>query len=143
MEQRRKRRIYSRNPWLKVNPNYTSVNVQDEENDEDSVLCYYRRLIALRKSEEYRKIFTYGEFIPAFEELDGIFAFSRSLNGRQVMIAANFAQEQRTLLLPGQNAKLLLSNDSGLTESKLLSKQTEALQITLNPCDCAVFELFP
>ena len=130
-------------PWLKVNPNYTSVNVQDEENDEDSVLCYYRRLIALRKSEEYREIFTYGEFIPAFEELDGIFAFSRSLNGRQVMVAANFAQEQRTLLLPGQNAKLLLSNDSGLTESKLLSKQTEALQITLNPCDCAVFELFP
>ena len=51
------------------------MNVQDEENDEDSVLCYYRRLIALRKSEEYRKIFTYGEFIPAFEELDGIFAF--------------------------------------------------------------------
>ena len=130
-------------PWLKVNPNYTSVNVQDEENDEDSVLCYYRRLIALRKSEEYREIFTYGEFIPAFEELDGIFAFSRSLNGRQVMVAANFAQEQRTLLLPGQNAKLLLSNDSSLTESKLLSKQTEALQITLNPCDCAVFELFP
>ncbi|MFR9236614.1 MAG: hypothetical protein ACLVLH_28095 [Eisenbergiella massiliensis] len=59
------------------------------------------------------------------------------------MVAANFAQEQRTLLLPGQNAKLLLSNDSSLTESKLLSKQTEALQITLNPCDCAVFELFP
>lgn len=134
-------------PWLKVNPNYTSVNVQDEENDEASVLRYYRRLIALRKSDEYREIFTYGEFLPAFEELDGIFAFSRILDGRQIMVAANFAEEPRTLLLPGRKAKLLLSNDSSLTENSLLSKQVldqgETLRISLGSCDCAVLEIFP
>ena len=121
--------------------------VQDEENDEASVLRYYRRLIALRKSDEYREIFTYGEFLPAFEEMDGIFAFSRSLDGRQVMVAANFAEEPKTLLLPGRKAKLLLSNDSSLTENRLLSwqalEQGEALQISLGSCDCAVLEMFP
>ena len=38
-------------PWLKVNPNYQVINVALQEGDPDSVLNFYRRLIALRKAE--------------------------------------------------------------------------------------------
>lgn len=42
-------------PWLKVNSNYREINVESQEEDEDSVLNYYRRLVKVRKSQEYKK----------------------------------------------------------------------------------------
>ena len=42
-------------PWLKVNSNYKDINVQNQENDPDSVLNYYRKLVATRKSPEYKE----------------------------------------------------------------------------------------
>ena len=35
-------------PWLKVNDNYTEINMETQDADPDSVLNYYRKLIALR-----------------------------------------------------------------------------------------------
>ena len=37
--------------WLKINPDYKEINVEDQENNPDSVLNYYRKLVALRKSD--------------------------------------------------------------------------------------------
>ena len=67
-------------PWLKVNPNYVCVNVAEQENREDSVLNYYKKLIALRKSPEYRELFTYGDFEPMLEDREKILAYRRSLD---------------------------------------------------------------
>ena len=100
-------------PWLKVNPNYPAVNVESEQKREDSLLNYYKKLIALRKSPEYREVLTYGDFVPAFESEDHILAYSRVLEGKQVQVLANFGQKEAMLhsdAFPG--CKLLLSNDS-------------------------------
>ena len=64
-------------PWLKVNPNYTEINVEDQLKDEDSVLHFYKKLIALRKSEAYRETLIFGRFVPAFEADEDVFAFYR------------------------------------------------------------------
>ena len=80
-------------PWLKVNPNYTTVNVAQQEAREDSILNYYKKLLALRKSEEFRELFTYGDFQPMLETEDGILAYCRSLNGKKVVVAANFGKD--------------------------------------------------
>ena len=37
-------------PWLKLNPNFTSINAQQALADTDSVFHHYRKLIALRKA---------------------------------------------------------------------------------------------
>ena len=42
-------------PWLKVNPNYTSINAADQLDDPDSVRSFYKKLIALRKDPEYKE----------------------------------------------------------------------------------------
>ena len=100
-------------PWLKVNPNYVSVNVASEEKREDSLLNYYKKLIALRKSLEYREVLTYGDFVPAFETEDHILAYSRVLEGRQVQVLANFGQQAARLRSDDfSGCKLLLSNGS-------------------------------
>ena len=56
-------------PWLKVNPDYTKINVQVQESDPDSVLNYYRKLTALRKDPRYVQTFTYGRFVPVRERI--------------------------------------------------------------------------
>lgn len=47
-------------PWYTVNPNYTEVNVEAAEKDPDSLLNFYRKLIALR--QQYKDAAIYGEF---------------------------------------------------------------------------------
>jgi len=47
-------------PWYAVNPNYKEVNVEAAEKDPNSLLNFYRKLIALRK--EYKDTAIYGEF---------------------------------------------------------------------------------
>ena len=80
-------------PWLKVNPNYVSVNVAQQEAREDSILNYYKKLLALRKSEEFRELFTYGDFRPMLETEDGILSYCRSLNEKNVVVVANFGKD--------------------------------------------------
>ncbi len=43
-------------PWIRVNPDYRTVNVAEAERDTGSVLHYFRRMIRLRKSEPYREV---------------------------------------------------------------------------------------
>ena len=51
-------------PWLRVNPNCSRINVKDQEKNAGSVLSFYKKLTALRKSEEYKETVVYGEFVP-------------------------------------------------------------------------------
>lgn len=48
---------------FKVNENYKAINVAAQEKDPSSVLNYYRRLAALRKSDEFKELFTYGRCV--------------------------------------------------------------------------------
>lgn len=80
-------------PWLKVNPNYPLLNVREQQGRADSVLNYYKKLLALRKHPAYKEVFTYGEFAPLFEETSDILAYRRQLNNRDVIVAANFGSE--------------------------------------------------
>ena len=42
-------------PWLIVNPNYTKINVASQEQDGNSVLAFYKELIALRKNPRLQR----------------------------------------------------------------------------------------
>ncbi len=98
-------------PWLKVNPNYHKINAREQANRTDSLLNYYKALIALRKAPEYREIFAWGDFEPLWQEQDGILAFRRVLDGRDVLVAANFGEDAVTIDDPIlAERKVLLSN---------------------------------
>ena len=143
-------------PWLALNPNYTQINVKEQEGRPDSVLTYYKKLLVLRKCPEYKETFTYGRFVPDYEGQDGIFAYHRISgkdNGKagadgktdtadaaqDILIAANYGTGPCTLKLAGQNGKVLLSNtgeeETGTRE--ISGKGT----ITLGSCEAAVILL--
>lgn len=97
-------------PWLPVNTNYRTINVATEDADETSVLNYYRRLTAVRKSPEYREVFTYGEFVPAYEDSDTVMAYYRVDEKQRVLVAANFGKEPVTLALEHPAKRVIISN---------------------------------
>ena len=119
-------------PWLKVNDNYPEINVAAQENDPDSVLNYYRRLTALRKSPEYRQLFTYGKFRPAFEKSHRILAYYREKDNQRVLVAANFGRETQHLHLTGAVKKTLLTNSG---------REITGSAMTLAPSEVVVLEL--
>ena len=77
-------------PWLKVNDNYTEINMETQDADPDSVLNYYRKLIALRKSPAYKEVFTYGEFMPVYQNTCSVMAYYRKNEKQRILITANF-----------------------------------------------------
>ena len=125
-------------PWLKVNPNYTEINVEDQLNDEDSVLHFYKKLIALRKSEAYRETLIFGRFVPAFEADEDVFAFYReSEGGDRIFIAANFGKEEKTLTLPEKRYTVLLTNDDSAPEGTLSTLENDGT-LCLKSCGAIV-----
>jgi oligo-1,6-glucosidase len=74
-------------PWLKVNPNYPTVNVAAQENDPNSVLNYFRKLINLRKKE-----FTliYGKYTLLDKNNPDIYAYTREFEGKKMLVLLNF-----------------------------------------------------
>ena len=97
-------------PWLAVNPNYTRINVESQENDPDSVLNFYRKLTALRKDSRYQEVLVYGTFVPYLEEETNLIGYLRKTEAQTLLVLANFQKEGRTIKLPGETAKVVLNN---------------------------------
>ena len=84
-------------PWFPVNPNYRDINVAHQLEDEHSVLNFYKKLIQLKKSHE---IYTYGQFDLIDAENENVFAYTRQLEGKTVVVAGNLTDKQSSLTLP-------------------------------------------
>ncbi len=123
-------------PWLKINENYKRINVESQEQDPDSVLNYYRRLVALRKSPEYKDVFVYGSFSPVYEDTEYVMAYYRSDKEKRILVAANFGREAVLLELDYPVKKLLLSNRENAPDEELPKQE-----LRLESCEAAVLEV--
>ena len=119
-------------PWLKVNSNYKDINVQNQENDPDSVLNYYRKLVATRKSPEYKELFTYGVFEPVYEDTEYVMAYYRVSDNKRILVAANFGKDAKTIELKFPVKKVVLSN--------IGRKEINEVSLKLDSCEVIVIE---
>ena len=119
-------------PWIKVNSNYKSINVESQEKDADSVLNYYRRLVAVRKSPKYKEVFTYGKFVPVYQNSDTIMAYYREYENQRILVAANFGKDTAELQLEYPVSGVVLSNQNQV-------EKPEQMMI-LNSCEVIVLE---
>ena len=65
-------------PWIEVNPNYKEINVETEEKNENSVLNFFKKMIALRHEHP---AFVYGSFTLYDEKFSDVLCFFRTLEG--------------------------------------------------------------
>ena len=97
-------------PWMKVNPNYSEINLEEQRGREDSVFAFYQKLIALRKHPAYQETLVYGAFTPLWEEQHNIMAYTRHSAGQTLLVVGNIQREPQTVVLPADVSKVLLSN---------------------------------
>ena len=74
-------------PWLKVNPNYQTINADNQLSDPDSVFSYYQRLIRLRKGHP---VFREGTFRLVLADHEDIFAYTRTTAAARLLVVCNF-----------------------------------------------------
>lgn len=93
-------------PWIKLNPNYTEINVQNDINNPDSVWSFYKKIIQLRKSLD---IITLGNFELLDEYNPRVFAYIRKHDNQQLLVIANFSEDITSFQLPAKYADHQLS----------------------------------
>ena len=81
-------------PWIMLNPNHTRINAEAEEGDPDSVLNYYRALIALRNGTPALLRGDWRELLP---ENGQIVAYVRELEGEEYTVLCNLSGERAEL----------------------------------------------
>lgn len=121
-------------PWLKVNRNYTKINLESQKDDPDSVYQYYRRLLALRKDPAYAETVVYGDLLPVFEDQDRVMAYYRKSADQTLLVIGNYKTQPQTLTLPSKIKHIVLNN--------LPQLKTEGNEIMLEGYQAVILEVF-
>lgn len=96
-------------PWLRVNSNYTAINVEKETIDPNSVLNFYKKLIALRKDPEYKETVVYGALEPFMDDRHNLMAYYRK-GDKTLLVVGNYQWEEQEITLPSECKKVLINN---------------------------------
>ncbi len=116
-------------PWMKVNPNYKTINVDAQEKDEKSILNFYKKMIRLKKKED---VFTYGVYDLLLENDKQIYAYTRTGEDQSMIVITNLSTKEAVCdlgELEVSSTNLLLNNyhtEEHEKESKLSLKPYEA-----------------
>lgn len=96
-------------PWLRVNSNYTAINVEKKTIDPNSVLNFYKKLIALRKDPEYKETVVYGALEPFMEDRHNLMAYYRK-GDKTLLVVGNYQWDEQEITLPSECKKVLINN---------------------------------
>jgi oligo-1,6-glucosidase len=80
-------------PWIKVNPDYASVNADAQEKDPQSILNYFRRAVQLRKDN---LVLIYGKYTLLDKDNPDVYAYTREGYGKKMLILLNFRDRPAT-----------------------------------------------
>jgi oligo-1,6-glucosidase len=118
-------------PWLCVNPNYRYINYASQKNDPESILNFYKAVIALRQKTP---CLVYGGFIPRYAD-NRLIVYHRKLGDETYTVALNFSSKK---------AKLPKKAAAALTGTLLVSSAgCTTFQDTLEPWEGALLKSLP
>lgn len=119
-------------PWIKLNPNYQTINAAEQLGREDSVYHYYRQLVSLRKHEE---IVVYGHYHLHDLENKEVYAYTRTFDHKTWLIICNF--QPHTVHYPSPleltGKKVIIQNDA--------DNSTYLVDHILKPFEAIVLEI--
>ena len=78
-------------PWFKINNNYKTVNVENEEKDENSLLNFYRKLIKFRKDN--LPLLRDGTFREFMKGSRSFYTYERVNGNDRLLVIANFKEK--------------------------------------------------
>lgn len=119
--------------WLKVNPNYVTINAEAAEADSNSVLHYYKKLIALRKNN---KAFIYGTYSDLCPKSKKLLVYLRESSYGSIVVVTNFSLKNAKLKVPKcLDRKVYKKITSNYNDSPDILANT-----TLRPYEAIIFQ---
>lgn len=121
--------------WLKLNPNYTKINVAEQLNDPDSILNFYKKLIRVRKDHP---LFVYGTYELLLANHPRLFVYTRKLGSKKAIVINNFCSKSTRFKVPGSvtySSSELVLNNYDIFDQKLRK------ECTLKPYESRVYLL--
>lgn len=115
------------NPWFYVNPNYTKINVAQQESDPDSLLNFYREAIRLRKSLPAVRYGAYKEHFPLDSKR---YIYSRETEKQKLLVICSFSEKP---------VKLTIPKGFDLTSGKLILSNYQNADSMLQPYECRIY----
>ena len=115
-------------PWFYVNPNYSFINVAQQEKDPDSILNFYRKAIELRKTLSCVRDGDYKEYDKHSEEL---YMYSRQNHRQRILVVCSFSAKAVRFKAP---RGFYLE-----TAEQVLGNYPEPVANTLMPWECRVY----
>ena len=116
-------------PWFYVNENYTRINAAAQEHDPDSLLNFYRKAIALRKSLKAVRYGTYRDHFPLHGKL---YVYSRETEGERLLVVCSFSDKPTKMKVP---------RGFDIASAQLLLGNYENTGDTLQPYECRVYRM--
>jgi len=110
-------------PWLAENPNYSTINVAHDLGDEDSVLQFYRHLIALRKKTPALVEGT----IRFKRESSWVLHYTRYLGNKRYGIALNLSGKRQRVRKKVHGDVVVTNYSREVVEGRLVLEPYEAI----------------
>ena len=108
-------------PWFYVNENYHEVNVESEEADGDSLLNFYRSLIAFKRADQAA---IWGSYTEHCRQSGNFYVYSREAGGRRLLVICSFADKDTYFTAP---------EGFDLMQGRLVLKNYE-MNLVINNC---------
>lgn len=118
-------------PWLQVNKNYKTINAAAQVNDPDSVFAYYKKLIALRHTNEVMVNGVYDVLIPDHPQ---IYAYTRTLGDKQLLVLCN--DSDTNAAIPAE-----IQEKIHAAKNILIQNYKDTDESTLRPYEAVVYAL--
>ncbi len=119
-------------PWLPVNANYNNINVDNEQNDNNSIYFVYHTLINLRKSNQALQK---GDFKSLKRGKKGIMAYSRSFEDTTFIVVVNFTPNPEKVKLYKRNELEILFSTHPVSNTFVNDRE-----ITLSPFEAIIYK---
>lgn len=108
----------SAKPWMTINKDYTEWNVASQIGDPESIMSYWKQMIALRK--EYSDLFVYGSYTPMEESETGemVLGYERnwSQTDQKAAVLLNFSDQIQTVPMDKYKGFSILISNNGRTD---------------------------
>lgn len=109
--------------WLPYNKSFKTINVEDQIDQENSVLSWYKKVIDLRNNPKIRSTIIQGDFELIADEDPNIFAYKRKDDFQELVFVINWSQKLIDNNLNLKNYEVFLNNYPTYQSSKLLPWQ--------------------
>ena len=114
-------------PWIDVHENYKTINVASAEEDPNSILHYYRNVIAFRKDNP---TLIYGDFKDVYPKHTKLFGYLRWDSKTTFLIIHNFSDHNLNWDNPEKTSVLVFGNYINPDENELAPWESRIYRIS-------------